>query len=388
MNFLRKKSTAHATKHISELLADVQECCSRDQQTSLDPSMESVNKTVVKLLQTVDREDLDQTIKFLANELKSESHQTIMLALGTLGYLMNNDCPEFQSMVLQSSLISKQMLRLAEQQKKPSGRQDHVEEAKRALTLIQSWGEGFRRRPDAREFIELHRSLKKKEWVMWPSKDSRFEIVSASDDLGVDEAKGRTRPPRNSPRNASTAISGDRAWLQKDFDQFESSLDMLEAELSSAHDAEEVKANELIPELVQNCEKIGPQLRSMIEIVSATANNQECLIPLLEMNDRLIRLMNNYKKLLETLAEAINPFEAAKPYNPFETAAAAYNPFEDESLLLQVLGSIPASEGPNEQAVQNFPKPARRPPAVPPPTFNNPMPAQLSTGPFDEDDLL
>ena len=355
MNILRRKSgTGGGSRRgltESGLLHDVQDCCSKANQKGKDPDEACMSKAVARLMETTDTEEFEMVIKYLGNELKNEVHQVVMLALATTGYLMRSDCPSFQRSLSKSPHILKPMGVLIEYQRKAGARTEQYEQANRALALIQSWAETLGGANGTIEILEMYRSLKKKEWVRWPPRVHGYDPVNgpmySRSEVSVDpDAPAPPRKPASlRPSSLRTFSSEETNWLRKDFDQFDQMLGTLEEEINRCKDSRDIEQNALIPELVAQCSKIGPQLRSMIEIVSATnGDDPDSLTPLLEMNDRLLKLIEKHAVLSSTQPSVTRRTE--EDYTPFSgidwsqpKQEEPYNPFEDREVMSQVFGA-------------------------------------------------
>ena len=106
----------------------------------------------------------------------------------------------------------------------------------------------------------------------------------------------------------------ERIWMRRETARYTSLLDSLETELGVASEDTE---NILIVELVRECNKIGPQLRSMIEL---SAGDEEMTTLLIGLNDRLCRVIARHREW----GQRTNPFDDAKlmrglSRNPFDS---------------------------------------------------------------------
>jgi hypothetical protein len=402
MNILRRKSSARSNKNGGDgaLLADVQECCSASVQVGTEPNDASVNRAMMRLMQTSEKAEVEKAVKFMGQELKADSHRVIMLTLATIGFLMKCDHDEFPRIVSNSSYILKPMMSVIEYKKKPTGRPDLSEQATRALEILQCWGDGLYGRRDTKEILEMYNTLKKKDWITWPERNPLFDLAplpegGQDDDLHAREVSidpDAPPPPRKPaslrPSSLRTFSSRETAFLRKDFDQFDSVLSSLEQELKTCRDSADLHENALVPELVRECDKIGPQLRTMIEIVTRASHEEDALAPLLDMNDRLLRAITTYQSIGATPPQP-RVIAATKPvYSP--TGSNTYNPFDDEHVLTEIFGeapkpSYPSVPPPTRAAPQLRvpPVPIRQPPTVP--VYQQQQP---HNNPFDDDDLL
>jgi hypothetical protein len=378
----RKSSRGGRDMHFdSQLLADVQQCCSALGQQGLVPDEHSVNRAVSSLQHTEDPDAINAVLRYLGGGLKSDTHKTVMLTLSTLGFLMRADHVEFQRMLCMTSHVLKPLTTIAEYRRKSTFRQDLMDQSDLALQLVQCWAETIQGENDTQEILTLYKDLKKKDYIRWPPRNHLYDcdIATARREVSVDNSA--PPPPRKPaslrPSSLRTFSSEDTEWMRKDFDQFEVLITCLDTELNRCADSKELEENALIPELVAACDKIGPQLRSMIEIISHTSKEDPAALkPLLEMNDRLLRVFEKQKEVAQ---------RAPKPRE------VAYNPFDDHALLAQVLTSTsyqpysPMDLPPLAPAgYSGRPEQPRRPP----PTRPAPAPA-VTMNPFgDEEDLL
>lgn len=93
-------------------------------------------------------------------------------------------------------------------------------------------------------------------------------------------------------------------FMQTELARFDTLLSSLEDELSKTSNSKQLEQNALVSELVRACDRIGPELRSMIELSS-----QDLLTRLLEMNDRLLRAIALHRDIASRAPETYNPFD-------------------------------------------------------------------------------
>lgn len=314
MNLIKRRGSKSAAGAASlqpsgAFLRDVHECCSVEGQVGQVPDDDLLGRTVANLLECQDKKQLEDAAKFLGSQIRSENKQSVMFALHTLGTLMRTDKLAFHKIVgLNLTHVIKPMLTLVESSKKNPASTDPTVE--KALELLQCWGEGFQGRSDMVVLCESYRGLLKKSWVKFPPRNHEWDPPS--------QARHVERSP------ASAAPASDDSWIRSEFEQFDRVLTNMESELKSTPDSAALAQNSLLSELAVECQKIGPQLQSMIEIVSTSTAGANLQL-LLDLNERLLTSMDNYHRI-----ESI----------------PAYNPFDDETVMSQVFSNIDLSHPP------------------------------------------
>lgn len=403
----RKSSSGSGAALLPELLNAVQTCVVL---LPDDPSFDSCVKLCCDdlMIYGETREETDLVGKFLGNVFSALDDRVIASAVLLLPEMMDVPVTEFRRSF--ARLVIKpyaQWIVLVS-----TGRRSAAAEVYAlALSCVQEWGTGWVGQGGGavKELQEAYVGLKRIQGIPWPPITKRSNARAAStasydrDGVSLDPSAppAPDKPASLRPGSMRLFSSNETQHLRKDFDGFDQLLRLFHGELEAANDCRDLEANALIPDIMAELDRMGPQLRSMIEIVTnVSAGDAEIVTPLLEMNDRYVFLLERYTDIQKT-----------KP------SSVLHNPFDDEHVVVEAITNIfgcaavehlspsnklrpppkpvaPAApllrtpRGEQNQDIFNFNEVGNRPAAVVVSPVNRKPPVRKQSNPFEDFDLL